>query len=380
MSEGNVLLVLPSMRISGGVIEAVRLASELVDRGLAVSVLSLWRHTTELNLIDSFARLSVPVTYLSNVPAGEGSAFVDFFRLLPRYFWHLRTTRKQKGSDSVVIMTHYSTLPFGLFSAKRRRICFVQDEEWLFVRPGILRFTLRSMILFFFNRSRIVTSNPYITRRFVSFSIVPVAEARIWADDEYGDANVNGNRPIDVVMVLRHGSVKRLDLYLQFLLESKRVGVRSRVITCEQDIGEIVSKMGVSCSLRPTNLEMRSIFEQSKIFVLLSEREGFGLPPLEAMGAGCVPFCRNSGGVQSYMVDALAENLLPLDMPVDEIVRRVGLLLEHPRRLVKLSTEARRIFLTGRAETKQARSHALDVIEMIARSEDLGPALPSASL
>ena len=80
----------------------------------------------------------------------------------------------------------------------------------------------------------------------------------------------------------------------------------------------------------------------------LSEHEGFGLPPLEAMGAGCVPLCRDSGGVRAFMQPGeLSALLLPASAGVEEIYSRGRALLAEDEQLRNYSRRARDVFRKG---------------------------------
>ena len=165
-------------------------------------------------------------------------------------------------------------------------------------------------------------------------------------------------------MVLRYGDIKRLDLYWQLLSELKRdCRLKCAAITCEDGIaGECAGKVDV-CLLRPTSAEMKDLFSRSKVFVLLSEREGFGLPPLEAMGTGCVPVCRDSGGVHCYMKDNLVDNLFPLDAPMATLAKRILELVSDSDLLQALADEATRIFHEGERRAREERERAWDLFK-----------------
>jgi glycosyltransferase involved in cell wall biosynthesis len=276
------------------------------------------------------------------------------------YVWRAGIWRR--GAKVKLVTTHYSTLPFGWFAPRLRRYCFLQDEEWLFVPDGMTRRILRSFILFCCASSRVVTSNEYISARISSAGIHPEAEARIWASSLFESKEVSRDRSIDIAMLLRHGSIKRLDLYLQLLHSAGKKGRQFAVITCEDDIAETASKSAAVCLLRPSDEEMKTLYERSKLFVLLSDREGFGLPPLEAMGSGCVPVCRDSGGIRCYMKGPLKENVIPLDSPVEIVWERLDSLLADPRHLSDLSDMARTIFAEGARAAVEARSVALTLL------------------
>ena len=131
-------------------------------------------------------------------------------------------------------------------------------------------------------------------------------------------------------MLLRSSGIKRLDLYRQALsLLRQDTSLRVAVITPDSSIAAELAAAHTEVYLRPSDEEMRALFARSRVFLLLSDVEGFGLPPLEAMGSGCVAACRDSGGVRCYMTGELAGLLFPLAEPVDQIVTTVASRIRH---------------------------------------------------
>lgn len=358
-----VLFILPSMRISGGVLETMRLAGELRSHGIDARILSLWKHPILVEPNDIADISGVPIEYLSQLNASKLRAPFDLLVFMPLYWRYLGRLKDQAGHTiPTVVLTHYATLPFAWFTPWSRRYSFMQDEEWLFLSKGLGRQILRKFILFTYTRCQVITSNPYLTERVRLEGIAPAAEAFIWAAPEFGVGPLAENRSLDVVMVLRHGYHKRLDLYMKLLADARNYSFSCAVVTSEDDIAAEASKLANVCLLRPSVEEMKGLFRRTKVFVLLSEREGFGLPPLEAMGSGCVPLCRDSGGVRCYMTGALAGNLIPLDAPFASIFQRLKDLLADPEKLLQLSEEARRIFMEGAGEAFEKRERALTLL------------------
>lgn len=83
--------------------------------------------------------------------------------------------------------------------------------------------------------------------------------------------------------------------------------------------------------LRPSNSELRRIYNSCDIFVFPSRSEGFGMPPLEAMACKCAVATTNVGAVPDYSVsgetalvsepndiDGLAQNIIRLAENRDE--------------------------------------------------------------
>ena len=109
-------------------------------------------------------------------------------------------------------------------------------------------------------------------------------------------------------------------------------------------------------------LEMKTLYARSNFFVHLSDHEGFGLPPLEAMGGGCLPLCRDSGGVRSYMLDdLLSRQLFARDVGVEPLFRRGQELLESPLEMAVLRRRAREVFGRGLCSAGE-RAAAIEAI------------------
>jgi len=323
VAHTSIVLVVPSLKISGGNREALRLASEFDRAGHAAGVLSLW---TSPHAMAS----GVPVTHLSSWPPRASRALGELPILTFRFAWWWRRTARRASS---VIFTHYSTLPLALLVPHRQRFFFVQDLEWKFLGSDPLSRLLRRMVLGIYRSGRIISANAYLSERLAGEGMDVALEAPIWADAGFLAPDA-AEQDIDVAMVLRKGDHKRLDLYLRFIELARASQLRLAVITPEDDIAAQARDAVNTVLLRPQLVQMRDLYARSTCFVHLSEHEGFGLPPLESMGAGCTPVCRDSGGVRTFMRDSpCADLLLPLQMSLEGILARVEEVVRHPDRM-----------------------------------------------
>jgi glycosyltransferase involved in cell wall biosynthesis len=333
------------------------MTAALVERGVCVRVLVFWKHAHES------ASLGLPIEYLSAFAPQKLHAIWQLPILLVRYTQYIYKLQWAQNNLLNLLLTHYTTFPFAWLSFSLKRFCFNQDVEWMFVPPGPLRALLRRMILFTSRRSRVLTTNRFISQQYEKEEVIPFAQASIWAQKSWRSTEHLQKRSIDIVMLLRNGRMKRLDLYLELLREIRENSSWTcALITPDSDIYAQIEGLAKKVVLRPANEEIRKLYQDSKIFVLLSDTEGFGLPPLEAMGSGCVPLCRDSGGVQCYLQGPLESNLIAPEETMAEMFQHLQNLLANPGRLTELSTIALQTFEEGLRLSRVEREASFDKI------------------
>lgn len=333
-------LVLPSLKVSGGNFEAINLAVDIEISGSAVDIVSMWLspHAVPLRHQKMYA--------LSNWRPSILHAFIQ----LPLIAWRFRRLVRADNSQSCDwIFTHYATIPLALLVPKNRRWFFVQDLEWQFLKSNLLSRLLKHVMLWVYGRSQLIAANAYLERALEVEDLSVRAVAPIWADPIF-DQTVADSRDIDILLVLRKGARKRLDLYLTAIgwFSAEAPALRVAVITTEDEIYNSVQDKVSECHLRPKGRQaMAELYCRSKILIHLSDHEGFALPPLEAMGCGCVPICRDSGGPQAYMNDPLDTLLRPQHETLGDILTIAVELLKDPKRWQHLSAGAKRNFKEG---------------------------------
>ena len=347
----STVMVVPSLKVSGGIREALRLAAELDSEGAKASILSMWRSPHAMPS-------TLDVAHLSDWTPRAVRAPMDLLLVASRF---RRWWRDHAGPDTVAVFTHYATLPMALMVPAHQRLFFVQDLEWRFIANAMLSRALRRFVLGVYRTGRIISANAYLTRRLQQEGVTVSTEAPIWADKSFFAPDAP-TRDIDFAMVLRKGDHKRLDLYLQFISLARARGMTIAVITPEDEIATQVSDQATELLVRPSQEDMRNLYSRSACFVHLSDHEGFGLPPLEAMGAGCLPVCRDSGGVRAFMLDGpCADLLLPLSLPIATLLDRAQGVVNDPDHAARRSA-ARQHFLRGLDECQRSRASLLATV------------------
>lgn len=336
-------IVVPSLKISGGIREALRLATDLNDGDIETGLISMWVSPAEMKSQSS-------VKYLSSWQTRPKRALCELPIIACRFSKWLR---QAMPSDCYFIFTHYATLPLALLVPRRRRLFFVQGLEWTFLRNRLLSRALRLFLIRIYKTGTVIAANSYLSEQLSVEGVERMIEAPIWADPSFLVCDAT-EQDIDFVMVLRKGSVKRLDLYMQFIELARKSIMRVAVITPDDDIATQVDLLVCQVLLRPSLEQMRDLYARSTCFIHLSESEGFGLPPLEAMGAGCIPICRDSGGVRAFMQDdPFSSLLLPLSLPLNEVFNHAKAVVLDKDNFSR--DAARTCFKKGLVRCEQAR-------------------------
>jgi len=356
--------IVPAINIGGGLREVLNLAEKMQKMNVHVGIIPLWRSMHQMPT-------GLSVQELTRIPASRLWATFTFFYVFLRFTTFLIKSRKKFFKKNFFVFTHYVTIPFCFFVKRRHRVFFVQALEWQFLRNRFLSRFLKMILIFCFRHGVVITANSYLKQELQHLGVSVNHNLSIWADSKFKCENIeNKQRDFDFVMVLRRGAPKRLDLYFQFIaLCSKNSEIKIAVITPDDELASLTQASVAEVFIRPSIHEMRAAYSRSKIFVMLSEHEGFGLPPLEAMGCACVPVCRDSGGIHAYMhgngLDAL---VLPLDMPLDEVYRFCTNLLADPAQLKICSVAAVVRFDEG---VEKARTRHIVIEKFISEMQDV---------
>jgi len=161
------------------------------------------------------------------------------------------------------------------------------------------------------------------------------------------------DRQYDFVFAGRFAEIKRIDdlIFAISMVKSHKENVKGAIIgdgPLKERMREQIDRLGLNENIMLIGFTEEDrkyeILNDSRIFVLPSEREGFSLSTLEAMALGCVPIVSKPHydevfGVSHFVKDRL--NGLYYDVgETEQLAMRIDELLEDSALLHKLSKNA----------------------------------------
>jgi len=161
------------------------------------------------------------------------------------------------------------------------------------------------------------------------------------------------DRHYDLVFVGRFAEIKRIDdlIFAISIIKSHKENVKGAIIgdgPLRERMREQIDRLGLNENIMLIGFteedKKYELLNDSRIFVLPSEREGFSLSTLEAMALGCVPIVSKPHydevfGVSHFVKDRF--NGLYYDVgETEQLAMRIDELLEDSALLYKLSENA----------------------------------------
>ena len=338
----RISFILSSLWLSGGVRVILEYANRLTARGHQVSLVAPGDTLDPdmLNELDS----AVDVRQ-SRVARGPHLNIVHMMRLT----WSL--ARAVPPSD-VVVTTHTPTTVPGFLAARffgrGRLVWLFQDYREMFVgRPyedWLMRHALR-----WHERALVISDDTRRELNAYAPGDVRVVGEGLSDPELFFPLPIESRRRLDHLRtILFVGDMRPRKGLPDFLQAAALVYERIkdiRLLIVSKEDCQIESRVPFEFIHRPTRPQLARLYATCDLFVFASWREGFGLPPLEAMACGVPVVLTNSGGVREYARPG--ENCLMVP------TRAPDALAEAMVRLLSDSTLARRLAANGPSTAAQ---------------------------
>jgi len=255
---------------------------------------------------------------------GEAVLFPNYFTppLVPRRFGRV-----------VTVIHDFQFRHFPQYTAAKKRLWLRFAHSLTFRRADVV------VVLSEFVRQDAMRLYGDLARRKLAVIPNPIS----WQRLESGDAAAPGQRPY-VLTVASHYPHKNLDTLLRaFALLQSRVADLDLVIAGQhraalkgqsvggEDLAQLAARLGIAERVRFTghisDKALASLYRNAHLFAFPSLFEGFGMPPVEALGLGLPTLTTNCGSIPEVTLGKAQYVDRPED--VEEWADRLQAMLEH---------------------------------------------------
>lgn len=333
--------ILSSLWMSGGVNVIVEYANRLADRGYECSLIA--PKDSMHDEVEALLGTGVDIIF-STVGRTESPKTIDNFKLI------YALAAATPNSD-VVLATHTPTttstflashlmkkgVPIWLFADYAEMFAGRPLEGWL-LRNG-LRWHRGAMTLS--NKSQMELS---------SYASGHVEYIGLGLSLQGRPAEVRPiSTPTAQKTILYVGDMRPRKGLIEFIAASEKLSQRLpnlHLWIVSKDECQIDTIVPHTFFHRPSNKTLIELYQSSDLFVSTSWREGFGLPPLEAMACGCPVVTTNSGGITQFARDGENCLIVPVKDQAKLVVAMQQLLSspEQVERLTKSGLKTARFF------------------------------------
>jgi glycosyltransferase involved in cell wall biosynthesis len=315
----KIVAIVPKLALTGGNLEVERLLRDLEWLGSAVIILPIFPNRADRVvgiLAAPFLYLKVVVSILLHQP-------------------------------SLLILTHYSTLPFGAMQicCRTKIAVFIQAFEWLFPSPNLhIQRIMKAFHMAAYRRIQyLIFGNLYLRDNFPSIVSGPLGSTNppsailypvgsISSCLSLSQKQTSSAQVYDIGLILRNGWLKNQQGYYRVLERLVSLGtMESQKMSAVNMLNSAVSSsrysaIGIEVRAKMSHQDLCSWMANLKVFLCLSIHEGLGLPPLEAMALGAVPLVLSNGGCLSYMSE-FPELILHPNSSTEAIVEKISSIL-----------------------------------------------------
>ncbi|MCF8007983.1 MAG: glycosyltransferase [Methylovulum sp.] len=212
-------------------------------------------------------------------------------------------------------------------------VVLIQDMDWRGVKQPFGLFIKIGAMLTLKKHQAILAANPYLANEIRLMGNHVIGQLKLGISKIFLDKNIEiaaQKRDIDFLFIGRPQGRKRLSFYIEWIkfIISMKQNIKIIAVSQDKDVLTSLNKLpGIQVCQPLNDLELKKLYKRSRFFLLASSFEGFALPPLEAMGSGCIPVITECGGPSVYAKHNENAFVLPKDsMPQDVAIFCLDLL------------------------------------------------------
>lgn len=289
----KILIPLLSLSPHGGTRVLTEIANTLVDMGHEVKVIAGNLYNKPTYPFDERVRVEI-------LPQGNG-------RILS-YLHLVRQISKWSDRGWMPVLNHALTFSNFLLPGRtiNRSIIILQDMDWRGVKQPFGLFMKLGGEATLRTHTAIIAANPYLFKEVHILGNNVMGQLKLGISKIFCDADrplTELHRDIDFFFIGRPQGRKRLTFYIDWLKHLIMLRPNLKIAAASQDkevLTILKNTSGVQVFEPANDLELKRLYERSKFFLLASSAEGFALPPIEAMGSGCIPIITECGGPSVY--------------------------------------------------------------------------------
>jgi glycosyltransferase involved in cell wall biosynthesis len=279
----------------GGYKVAYEYANYLATQGHVVRLVQAWRFSGDEAGIDQPLALAKRVRYTPEVLNNQRPKWIDLHPNVIVVNKFRATSADLTGSD-VVVATACQSAPLAnayALSGLAGGVYFIQHyEDWSKDASFVDRtwkLPLRKIVI-----------APWLEEIGQGLGVRTDVVLNAIDSTKFLPGPPSATRPLSVAAMLSDHEWKRTDLVCEVLAQAK-----AQLPDMEATTFGVIPRPAelpawVTYVQRPTRDQLSGIYQQVRVFLCASDKEGWGLPPGEAMQSGAAVVTTRNGGVDAY--------------------------------------------------------------------------------
>lgn len=340
----KICFITPQFKTGGGNRVFIELANELVKKEIEIEIIYP-NNSKEKNTFEIDRNIKV-------LSIGRYSDFkiLKLFNVIYTFLW----LRKNRKNSKLIITDPIMSLFYFLLPLKNLYRFLQADDYRIFDDGMIIKNKIILKIYKFFikisyqsNKIKYIFNSKFVYKTFLEDSKKKIKYDLVHPSinkNIFYNINKRSEKEINICIVARKhpskGFITFIECWKKFTYKEKinKVYIISHDDLSHFDLSD--KKFNMICP--KSDMEIAQIMNMSHIFISTSWREGFGLPPLEAMACGCGLIISSSGGVEEYAKhDYNCLMYSPKD--VEGLLKNLNILILNPGKRARLIENSKEI-------------------------------------